>query len=84
MGTPKACINDIKTECDLQRELMRINGANLIKLTGLGANTILLIMVEVGTDLEKFYSAKHFASYLVITPNNKITGVSSYRQRPTA
>ncbi len=74
VGAPKAGKNDIKTECDLQKELLRINGADLIKVTGLGANTILQIMAEVGTDMEKFHSAKHFASYLGFTPHNKITG----------
>lgn len=73
-GRGKPGKNDLKTSCDLQKELLRINGTDLTALTGLGANTILQIMAEVGTDMSKFHSAKHFASYLGFTPHNKITG----------
>lgn len=81
-GRPRKCPevkskpgkNDLKTSCDLAKELTRINGIDLTAITGLGANTVLQIMSEVGTDLSKFHSAKHFASYLGFTPRNKITG----------
>lgn len=66
--------NDLNTSCDLARELTRINGIDLTVITGLGANTVLQIMSEVGTDMSKFHSAKHFASYLGFTPHNKVTG----------
>lgn len=66
--------NDLRTSCDLDRLLLRITGADLTSITGLGANTILRIISEVGLDMEKFHSAKHFASYLGFTPHNKITG----------
>ena len=66
--------NDLNTACDLAKELLRINGTDLTAITGLGANTILQIMAEVGTDMSKFHSAKHFAAYLGFVPRNKITG----------
>lgn len=43
-------------------------------ITGLQTNTVLQIITEVGTDMSKFPSAKHFASYLGFVPHNKITG----------
>lgn len=52
----------------------RITGKDLTNITGLQANTILQIIAEVGTDMSKFPSAKHFASYLGFAPRNKITG----------
>lgn len=73
-GTARPGKNDLRTDCDLKKELLRINGADLTAITGLGPNTILQIMAEVGTDMSKFPSAKHFASYLGFTPHNKITG----------
>lgn len=73
-GKPSPGKNDLRTTCDLAKELVRINGTDLTKITGLGPNTILQIMAEVGTDMGKFHSAKHFASYLGFTPHNKITG----------
>lgn len=71
---PKPGKNDLKTTCDLSKLLLQINGVDLTSITGLGPNTILQIMAEVGTDMSKFHSAKHFASYLGFTPHNKITG----------
>lgn len=73
-GKPNPGKNDLRTTCDLEKELLRINGAELTAITGLGANTILQIMAEVGTDMSKFPSAKHFAAYLGFVPRNKITG----------
>ena len=49
-------------------------GVDPTSITGLGANIILQIISEVGTDMSKFPSAKHFAAYLGFVPRNKITG----------
>ncbi len=66
--------NDIKTEMNLEECLVGMLGVNLMSITGLGANTILQVISEVGTDMGKFPSAKHFAAYLGFVPRNKITG----------
>lgn len=66
--------NDIKTNIDLEEKLTDIVGVNLTSITGLGPNVILQIISEVGTDMSKFPSAKHFAAYLGFVPRNKITG----------
>lgn len=66
--------NGIKTSINLEERLMEMTGVNLMSITGLGANTILQVISEVGTDMSKFPSAKHFAAYLGFVPRNKITG----------
>lgn len=66
--------NDIKSNVDLEEKLTDIVGVNLTSITGLGPNIILQIISEVGTDMGKFPSAKHFAAYLGFVPRNKITG----------
>lgn len=66
--------NDIKTSINLEERLVQMLGLNLMSITGLGANTILQIISEVGTDMSKFPSSKHFAAYLGFVPRNKITG----------
>lgn len=81
VGAPRPGKNDLRTTCDLPKELLRINGADLTAITGLGANSILQIMAEVGTDMSKFHSAKHFAAYLGFVPRNKITGGSVISSR---
>ena len=66
--------NGIKTTINLEERLVEMTGVNLMSITGLGANTILQVISEVGTDMSKFPSAKHFAAYLGFVPRNKITG----------
>ena len=66
--------NDIKSNVNLEEKLTDIVGVNLTSITGLGPNIILQIISEVGTDMTKFPSAKHFAAYLGFVPRNKITG----------
>jgi transposase len=46
-----------------------------MKIEGLSHSTILTIMSEVGPEgFEKFKSAKEFAAWLRLAPNNKISG----------
>jgi len=66
--------NDIRSNMNLEETLTNIVGVNLTSITGLGPNIILQIISEVGTDMSKFPTAKHFAAYLGFVPRNKITG----------
>jgi transposase len=70
---PKQSKNDLRIK-GLPEMLVKITGTDLTSITGLQTNTILQIMAEVGTDMSKFPSAKHFAAYLGFVPRNKITG----------
>lgn len=50
-------------------------GVDLMAIEGLSHSTILTIMSEVGPDgFSKFPTAKHFASWVRLAPNNKISG----------
>jgi len=66
--------NNIRTKENSEDRLFHILGVDLSCLPGVRANAILQIISEVGTDMTKFPSAKHFASYLGFVPHNKITG----------
>ena len=66
--------NNIRTKENLEDRLFHIPGVDLSCLPGVRANAILQIISEAGTDMTKFPSAKHFASYLGFVPHNKITG----------
>ena len=48
--------------------------------------TALRVVSEVGTDMTKWPSGKHFASWLGLSPNNRITGgrIISSRTKPSA
>lgn len=51
------------------------DGVDLLAIEGVSHATILTLMSEVGLEgIRKFPSAKHFASWLRLSPNNKISG----------
>ena len=50
-------------------------GVDLMEIEGFSHSTLLTLISEVGLDgIKKFPTAKHFASWLRLSPNNKISG----------
>jgi hypothetical protein len=72
-GTSKGK-NDIRTKDDLEERLYHVLGADLSRLPGIRSPAILQIISEAGTDMARFPTANHFASYPGFAPHNKITG----------
>jgi transposase len=66
---------------DLSSYLYELTGVDLTAIDGLKAISVQNILVEVGLDMTKFKSAKHFASYLGLAPNNKISGGKVLRRK---
>jgi transposase len=59
---------------DLTSELIRIAGIDLTKIPAIGASTALTIISEIGLDMSRWKTAKHFASWLGLCPGNKVSG----------
>lgn len=59
---------------DLQSELLRVTGVDLTKIPAIGASTGLTIISEIGLDMSRWRTAKHFASWLGLCPGNKVSG----------
>ena len=51
-----------------------MTGVDLTRIDGVDAYTALKVISEIGADMTKWPSAKHFASWLGLSPNNRITG----------
>jgi transposase len=49
-------------------------GVDLFKIEGIGGNTVMSLIAEVGTGIYKFPTSKHFVSWARLAPKNKITG----------
>jgi len=50
-------------------------GTDLLAIEGMSFSTVLALMSEVGIEgIKKFKTAKHFASWLRLAPNNKVSG----------
>ena len=59
---------------DVRSHLYRMTGVDLTTVDGMDAFTALKVVSEIGTDMTRWQSAKHFASWLGLSPNNRITG----------
>lgn len=59
---------------DVQKMSMAYFGVDLLSVEGIGESTVMTFIAEVGNDIVKFPSKKHFTSWLRLAPNNKITG----------
>lgn len=59
---------------DLSSALYRMTGVDLTQVDGLEALSIQTILTEIGTDMSKWPTVKHFTCWLGVAPNNKITG----------
>ncbi len=59
---------------DVQSQLYRMTGVDLTRIDGVDGFTALKVVSEIGTDMTKWESAKHFASWLGLSPSNRITG----------
>ena len=71
---------------DVQSHLYRMIGVDLTRIDGIDGYTALKVISEIGADMTKWPSAKHFASWLGLSPHNRITGgrVISSKTKPSA
>lgn len=65
--------------------LNRITKTDLTTIPGVDANTAMKILSEIGTDMSQWRTAKEFASWLGLSPGNKISGgkLLSSRTKPS-
>jgi transposase len=58
----------------LSNELMRISGVDLTPIDGVDAMTAQTLISEVGLDMSRWKTESHFASWLGLCPDNRISG----------
>jgi transposase len=69
---------------DLATSLYQVAGVDLTAIDGIDALTAQVVIAEVGLDMSKWPTAKHFASWLGLAPHNKKTGgkvISSHTKK---
>jgi transposase len=59
---------------DVRPILYQLAGVDLTQIHGLGPYVALRLIAECGTDLSRWRSAKHFTSWLTLSPGSKISG----------
>jgi len=63
-----------KRPAGFDEALMRMSGVDLTAIDGIDTASALKIIAEVGTDMSRWKSEKHFASWMALSPGAKISG----------
>src|SRR5262249_456671 len=66
---------------DLGGELHRISGVDLTRIHGIDVGVAQTLISEVGLDMSRWPDEHHFASWLGLCPDNRITGGKLIRPR---
>lgn len=59
---------------NVRAHLVRLTGVDLVAVSGISQSLAQTIVAEVGTDMSKFPTVKHFCSWLGLAPHNDISG----------
>src|SRR6185503_19938670 len=59
---------------DVRDKLYKLVGVDLFPVPGLNAETLMTLYSEVGGDMGRWPSEKHFTSWLSLCPGTKISG----------
>lgn len=65
---------DTKPPTTIEEALQRMSGVDLTKIDGIDSNSALKIIAEIGIDMSRWKSPKHFASWLGLCPGTKVSG----------
>jgi transposase len=71
---------------DVRTPLHQLSGVDLSQIDGIGPYNALRLISEIGTDMSRWPTEDHFASWATLAPHNKITGgrLISSRTQPSA
>jgi len=70
-----------KGEQTARTELYQLAGVDLTRIDGIGVETARVILTELGDDLSKFPSHKHFVSWLRLCPRTPISGGKQLKKK---
>jgi len=71
---------------DVRTPLHQLSGVDLSQIDGIGPYNSLRLISEIGTDMSRWPTENHFASWVTLAPHNRITGgrLISSRTQPSA
>ena len=59
---------------DVREHLFKVCGVDLTRIDGIDVTTAMVVLSEIGADLSRFPTVKHFTSWLGLCPGTKISG----------
>ncbi|MDQ5853275.1 MAG: IS110 family transposase [Chloroflexota bacterium] len=71
---------------DAHTQLYRMTGVDLTRIDGIDSVTALTLISEIGLDMRRWKTVKHFTSWLRLCPGTKVSGgkVLSSKTKPSA
>jgi transposase len=77
---------DNEPRFELRPLLHQLTGVDLSQIDGIGPYNALRLIAEIGTDMARWSTDKHFTSWLTLAPQNTISGghLLSSRTQPSA
>ena len=77
---------DNEPRFDIRTLLHQLTGVDLTQLDAIGPFSALRLLAEIGTDMSRWPTEKHFTSWLTLAPRNKISGgrLLSSKTQPSA
>ena len=71
---------------EIRTPLHQLTGIDLTQLDAIGPYSALRLLAEIGTDMSRWATEKHFTSWLTLAPKNKISGgrLLSSQTQPSA
>lgn len=63
-----------RIEHDIRQRLANWAGVDLTRINGIGVTVVMKLLTEIGPDVSRFASVKHFCSWLGLCPGTKISG----------
>jgi transposase len=73
--------NAPQKQAEIRRHLKRISGVDLSVVDGFGVSLAQTVIMEVGTEMSKFPSEKHFCSWLGLAPKHEISGAKVLKNK---
>jgi transposase len=65
---------DNEPRFDIRHPLHQLTGVDLTQIDAIGPYSALRLLAEIGPDMRRWPTEKHFTSWLTLAPHNKITG----------
>lgn len=74
-GSSQGAVDDVRLwKAQMRADMQRAYGVDLMGIPGIGFETVLTILSEVGSDFSAFPTARHFGQWLGLAPGTNISG----------
>ena len=74
LGKAPRAGSKVRQEFDARQTLANWAGVDLTRINGLGLAAVMKILSEIGPDVSRFETVKHFCSWLGLSPGTKVSG----------